>query len=291
MTHPTIRTMTTSESGAESARQFTTEIEIAAERDAVWSALTDDVELRRWFPPECSVEPGVGGTISWSWRDLHSWPQTIEIWEPGSRLRTRYDSGVDDGHGGKHPLFLEFQLEGEGGRTTLRLVQSGFGTDAAFDQEFDGIAKGWPVELCSLRLYLEAHAGLDRQLAWCTAEIGVSPDEAWERLTGSAGFHCDPRIDELGEGDAFRLETADGDRFEGRALSCFPHEFSGVDENHGGAFFRLLIDDCGGEDRAWLWLATYGRPEGEAAELAARWESLLERLFPASGETAGAAGA
>ena len=206
------------------------------------------------------MQPGVGGEISWTWRDLYHWPQTIEIWEPGSRLRTRYDSGVDDGRGGKHPLFVDFQLEGQGGRTTLRLVQSGFGADAAFDQEFDGISKGWPVELRSLRLYLEAHAGQDRQLAWCTAEIDISPDEAWERLTGSEGFACGPRIDESAEGDAFRMETRDGDTFEGRALFCFPREFSGVDENHGGAFFRLLIEDCGGGNRAWLWLASSCEP-------------------------------
>ena len=132
---------------------------------------------------------------------------------------------------------------------------------------------------------------MDRQLTWCTAALEVPTEEAWERLTGSEGFACDPRIDALEEGAPFRLETPEGDRFEGRALSCHPHEFSGVDENHGDAFFRMTIEDCGGGNRVWLWLGTYGRPNGEVAELTARWESLLERLFPASSETAGATGA
>ncbi len=291
MQNPTTHVMTTPEAGAASAREFVTEIEIAAGPDAVWSALTSDVELRRWFPTEASVEPRVGGKVSWSWGDLHAWPQTIEIWEPGSRLRTRYDSNVDDGRGGKHPLFIDFQLEGTGGRTILRLVQSGFGADAAFDQEFDGIAKGWRVELRSLRLYLEGHGGQDRQLTWCTADLQLTTEEAWERLTGDEGFDCDPRIDALAEGAPFRLQTPDGDRFEGRALACHPFAFSGVDENHGDAFFRVVIEDCGGANRVWLWLATYGRPEGEVAELTARWELLLQRLFPTSGEVSGAGGA
>ena len=43
--------------------------------------------------------------------------------------------------------------------TTLRLVHSGFGPGADFDEEYDGISQGWPVELRSLRHYLENHAG------------------------------------------------------------------------------------------------------------------------------------
>ena len=173
-----------------SPREFEMKIDIAAPRAAVWKAITTDTELRRWFPPEAEVSPGVGGEVLWRWNEHFSWPQQIEIWEPESRLRTRYDSTVEDGGGGRRPLFVDFLLEGEGGRTTLRLVQSGFGPEAAFDHEYDGISRGWPVELRSLRLYLEQHAGKDRRLAWAKTAIRLDADEAWRRLTADDGLAC-----------------------------------------------------------------------------------------------------
>ena len=86
-----------------SSREFEMSIDIAAPRDAVWRAISEDTELRRWFAPEAKTDTEVGGEILWAWRDHHRWPQRIEILEPGRRLRTRYDSGVDHADGGKAP--------------------------------------------------------------------------------------------------------------------------------------------------------------------------------------------
>lgn len=265
------------------SRQFEMQLEIAAPRGAVWSAISSDTELRRWFAPDAKVVPRVGGEILWRWGDLHAWPQVIEIWEPGSRLRTRYDSSIVDGEGGKLPLFLDFFLEGEGGRTTLRLVHSGFGPEATFDEEYDGISRGWPVELRSLRLYLERHAGLDRRLAWCTTTIDLAPAEAWERLTGEEGLAAGSALDALTEGDPFRFTTPAGDVFEGLALCCESRAFSGVATSHGDGFLRIAVEKCGGEHQVWLWLAAYGPAGPGLDELEARWSTMLERLFSASG--------
>jgi uncharacterized protein YndB with AHSA1/START domain len=270
---------TPSKATPDRSRRFEMRIDIAAPRDAVWEAIASDVELRRWFAPQARVEPGVGGRVEWTWKDHYHWPQRIEVWEPGRRLRTRYDSTVPDGHGGREPLFVDFRLEGEGGTTTLRLVHSGFGPEAAFDHEYDGISRGWQAELRSLRLYLEKHAGRDRVLAWSQATLPVDADEAWRRVTGSAGLACGTRLDGLREGDAFRIETADGDVFEGRTLTRNRHEFAGVAQDHGDGLFRVWVE--GGERGAqvWLWLATYDAGAAErAAALQARWDSMLATL-------------
>lgn len=260
-------------------RQFEMQLSIAAPRDAVWEAIASDTELRRWFAPEARVVPGAGGEVQWTWPDLHTWPQAIEVWEPGARLRTRYDSAVDDGEGGKRPLFIDFFLEGEGGRTTLRLVQSGFGPEASFDEEYDGISRGWPVELRSLRLYLERHAGLDRRVAWCTATIDVAPEEAWERLAGAEALAFGEALDALREGEPFRFATVGGDVFAGRALCCEPRSFSGVASSHGDAFLRIAVEKCGGVQQVWLWLAAYGAAGDGLEELGGRWRAMLARLF------------
>jgi len=272
------------------SRAFQTEIDIAAPRDAVWNAIANDTELRRWFAPEAKVDAEVGGEIVWAWRDHHHWAQRIEILEPGTRLRTRYDSTVDDGAGGKRPLFVDFILEGEGGMTTLRLVQSGFGPEAGFDSEYDGISHGWPVELRSLRLYLEQHLGRDRTLAWSTRDLDMDPDEAWRILTSKGGFACGTDVELLAEGAPFHIQTADGDEFSGRVLGCHRRGFSGDAVSHGGAFFRICVEEWGGLAHAWLWLGAYDQPAQELAALQQRWDAMLDRLFVANGEAAAQGG-
>ena len=279
------------ESPTPSARQFDMELEIAATPEAVWEALSTEPGLQRWFAPEARVTPGPGGEVLWRWDELHSWPQKIEVWEPNRRLLTRYDSAVPDGAGGQRPLFVDFRLEGRGGRTTLRLVHSGFGPEAAFDEEYDGISSGWPVELQSLRLSLEQHPDLDRQLAWSTALIDLPPGEAWERLTGPAGLACGPRIDALQEGETYAIRTAGGDAFGGEALHCHEREFSGVDEQHGRGFLRFTVERCGGDLQVWVWLAAYGQPQAEMDALQGRWDAMLGELYPQRDRAAAARGA
>ena len=272
-------------------RRFEMQIQIAAPRDAVWQAIASDEGLRRWFAPEASVDAQVGGEIVWAWRDHHRWAQQIEILEPGARLRTRYDSRVDDGDGGKKPLFVDFLLEGEGGCTNLRLVQSGFGSESGFDQEYDGIRRGWPVELRSLRLYLEQHPGQERVLAWSSLEVDMDPGQAWQHLTGDEGFACGEAIDSMSEGQSFELTSPDGDVFRGHVLQCHAHEFSADLCNYDRAFFRLSVDDWDGKSLVWCWLAAYERDSAEMAALQERWDARLSRLFTARAESAPARGA
>lgn len=262
-----------------SSREFTTEIQIQAPPSAVWDAIASGEELVRWFAPEARVEPGVGGEVVWSWAPHHVWPQRILVWEPGRRLRTSYDSGVTGEDGARRPLFIDFRLEGHGGTTTLRLVQSGFGPEAAFDQEYEGISRGWPVELRSLRLYLERHRGVPRRVAWSTADTELAPAAAWERLSGPQGLGCGTQAQSLAEGAELRFTTADGDELAGRVLQCHPGELTAEIESLGGAWLRASVDRWGDVTRAWLWLATYGRPEAEVQGFQQRFDALLERLF------------
>jgi uncharacterized protein YndB with AHSA1/START domain len=267
-------------------REFETRIDLAAPKDAVWKALTDAEELRRWFAPVASVEAEVGGEIVWEWNAHHRWPQRVEILEPGVRLKTRYDSAVDDGKGGKKPLYIDFILEGTGGTTSLRVVQSGFGSEAGFDSEYDGISRGWPVELRSLRLYLEQHAGADRVVAWSTRNLDLDAAEAWQRLAGDQGFACGAEVQSMNEGDPFQFETADGDVFSGWALQCGAREFSGNASSHGDAFLRVSVEEYAGSAFVWCWLGAYDQSPDDLASLQVRWDAMLERLFAVAGETA-----
>ncbi|MGB0035915.1 MAG: SRPBCC domain-containing protein [Candidatus Acidiferrales bacterium] len=90
------------------SRKIEKEIEIAAPIEAVWKALTDDEELKRWFPLEARVEPGKGGKIFVSWGADCEGTAPIEIWEPNRRFQW-----VESSTG--QPVVVEWSIEKRGG--------------------------------------------------------------------------------------------------------------------------------------------------------------------------------
>ncbi len=276
----------------ESRRQFDMQLEIKADKAAVWKALTDADELCRWFAPEARIDARVGGEVVWNWGDLYSWPQEVEILEPGARLRTRYQSSIADAQNSQFeaPLFVDFFLEGDSGSTTLRVCHSGFGQDACFDEEFDGISRGWPVELRSLRLYLERHQGKDRQIAWSTASIEQPRNEVWTKLLGAQGFDSGMDLQSMKSGDAFELRNPE-DELHGKVLRCNPYEFTAIAESHGDAFLRISLEERLGKTLVWIWLACYGQAPERVQAVQERWDAMLRSLISAEGQAANAEGA
>ena len=259
-----------------SSRQFEQTLDLQAPREAVWRALTDGAELARWFAPEASVDPQVGGLVGWKWRDHFDWQQTIEAIEPGKHLRTRYDAWAGAGDT-PHPLFVDFRLEGEGGHTTLRVVHSGFGSDSRFDKEYNDISGGWPVELRSLQLYLEQHLGRDRQLVWSRAVVDLDVAGVLDALTAGDALGCAAVPVSAKPGDAFAFSSGGGDHFEGQVVKRGEREFVGICRNHDDGFLRLWVGGHDGATMLWLWLATYG--DAPVAGLQERWDGMLKRLF------------
>ena len=260
-------------------RKFETSLAIQAPREAVWQALTDAREIRRWFAPEAIAEARVGGRLEWRWRELCRWEQRIEALQPNLHLRTRYASGVDDGRGGRRPLFVDFHLEGHGGSTTLRVVHSGFGAEADFDAEFDGISNGWPVELRSLQLYLERHRGEDRRIAWSTIATELSPEQAWLQLHASAAFGA-ASMSSLEPGERFELTVPGAGVVRGSTLFCpSATEFSGVAENLDDGWLRLYCGRFGSTTQVWAWLSLYAGPDERVQTFQRAFDSVLQRQF------------
>lgn len=266
---------TESQDRADKRPDYVHELEIAAAPQAVWRALSEARELERWFPPQAQCDERVGGALVWDWTGMHRWKHVIEVFEPGRCLRTRYDSPVPDERGGRLPLYVEFQLEGRGGSTRLRLVHSGFGADARFDHEYDGIRGGWPVELGSLKLYLERHAGKQRRAAWSVAAVPQPVETTWRALWGPSGLGA-PDVPDLGPGHALRFELAGAGEFRGQVLTHgMPYVLSARADNLDGAFFHISMEGARAPTRVWAWFATWGRDEHEIAH----WQRGLDALL------------
>jgi uncharacterized protein YndB with AHSA1/START domain len=261
-----------------------TTVEIAAPVAAVWKAISEGPELERWFPLHARVTPGPGGEVFLSWGPPWEGRSRIDAWEPERRLRTR---GFME-HG--DASVVEYTLEASGGKTLLRLVQSGFARGGDWEDElFAGTVRGWRYELRSLRHYVERHLGHDRLAVWPRARVRGTAARTWGRLLGPQGVVREGGIDGLGEGDRYRAVAATGDVLEGRVVvNDPPYEFAGTVEALNDALVSVRTHEAGGPlptdgHEAGLFVSTWGVPGADVEALGERWKRLLDRLAQEEG--------
>lgn len=266
-------------------RFFEMSIEIDAPLDVVWKALTEAEELTRWFPLEARVEPGAGGKIWLSWGGGVAGEAPIEIWDPRRQLRTfetptKPWTGGPAGGQAPHRIVTDYLLESRGGKTVLRLVQSGFGRGGGWDDDYDSISIGWRFELRPLREYLERHRGQDRRVAWSSAGSGLGLPEAWARLTGSEGFCREGSIVGLREQDRYRVVTATGETYEGTVqVNDPPRSFVATVNGLGGALLRVQVERSGSNSGPFVWISLWGPEAARADEIQAGWKTVMGNLF------------
>jgi hypothetical protein len=170
----------------------------------------------------------------------------------------------------------DYRLEADGGKTVLRLVHSGFGDDADWDELFDATRTGWAFELRGLKHYLENHRGRDRLVAWAKAAYPGSRARAWARLMSADGFG---ELGGLSAGERYAAASF-GDELTGEVRFIEePTSFVATVDGWNNAFLRIKLEDLYGLREANLWLSAYGVPKGDVDALEKRWQSRLDRLF------------
>jgi uncharacterized protein YndB with AHSA1/START domain len=167
---------------SEQKRKHDLTITIDAPLEEVWRAITEGEKIQQWFAPQASVEPRLGGEVLLSWGPGMEGKAPITIWEPGKRF------GWTEHGDTANPRVVEFTLEGEGGKTRLRLVHSGFGAGAEFDSEYDSTHGGWLTFLEALRYLTEWKGGATGRHEWRFAMLKGTQAEAWLRLTTKLGL-------------------------------------------------------------------------------------------------------
>lgn len=157
------------------SRSVIEEVVIDATPDDVWRAITEGEGLRRWFPVDARVTPGLGGTIWLSWGEGMSGEAPITAWEPGRHLQWTEDRGPVK-------MAVDFHISTRDGQTVVRLVQSGFGDGPEWDGEFHMVSGGWAYFLANLAWYLTHHNGTPRDLLGYREPTALSRDAAYSSL-------------------------------------------------------------------------------------------------------------
>jgi len=76
----------------------------------------------------------------------------------------------------------EFVVEARGGRTVVRIVESGFGPEASWDDEIRSRESGWARYLENLRHFVENHPGEAAAADYLYATFTGAAASAWDAL-------------------------------------------------------------------------------------------------------------
>ncbi len=249
-------------------------VEIDADADTVWQAISDGEEIRRWFPLNADVEGRVGGKYKIDWGPACAGQGTITEWEEGARLRYEEEwPGADM----EVPVTVEYTIESRDGKTIVRMVNAGFSADEDWADYLDTIDSGWRYFLWNLKVYVERHAGTPRRMVWDRRKIAVEKSAAWAMLLGEGGL-ASATLPAAVEDRVVLWSGAAGEV----GLVNEPIHFAARFEGLNDALLLVELEPGQGEYSLGVWLSLYGVDEAQAAELERSLRVRLDSLFETS---------
>ena len=129
-------------------------MDIAAEADKVWLALTNVDHLKRWCSPAADIKARPGGLFRASVDRVIELEAHIDVFEPGRRLRLIYlpnselppaDSAIVD----------DFILDATPPETIVRLLGSGIPSTPDWDAQYRRLRMGWQAAMTRLKVFVE----------------------------------------------------------------------------------------------------------------------------------------
>jgi uncharacterized protein YndB with AHSA1/START domain len=136
---------------------YVTYIETTPEK--LWQALTSSEFSRRyWFGTELRTDWKVGSPFALVMNGTITDTGEVLEFDPPRRLSYTFKHEVNDAMRNEKPSKVVFTLEPHGKLVKLTLTHEGF---AEGSKLLDGISRGWPAILSSLKSLLESGAALE----------------------------------------------------------------------------------------------------------------------------------
>ena len=251
------------------SKKNTRDIELSVELDAspedVFRAVTEGPEIAKWLAPEARVtapEGGKKGRVWISWGEGMSAEHEIDVYDAPKRIR--HPSGKNGET--KAPLYADWSIEArEGGKTTLRLVHSGFSASADWDDEYESHERGWKLMLQNLRHYFARHAHEPTVHLPFMSKVETPRGSVWKTLLGRLGFSAAPKV-----GDTFRFTTPKGDVLTGALdLVTETRDLALVVREYDDALLRFTLEGKADAPStfAYAYVIAYGAQRERASEL------------------------
>ena len=240
----------------------------------VWEALTKN--MADWFAPHVKTGEGVGAIFEFSWDGTNMWPTKVEVWNPEKNLRFA-DDGPPAADGSPGPrLMVDWFISTESGQTVLRLVNSGFGAGAEWDDQIDGITGGWRYFMLNLELCLTRHRGTHRTMVSTRPRVKIQRDAFWDALF-TTGFISMDRAAQVPAPCTITLgdRTYDGTVDMNDAAGLFAVRIHGLNDS----LLFIEVESTKPTDFfTGFWLSTYGLPAETVSELQQSLDATVARI-------------
>jgi uncharacterized protein YndB with AHSA1/START domain len=138
------------------ARGYAQFVEIRQPPKRVFAAFEDPAQLAAWYATEASVEPRKGGRLRVKLGNGKVRDATIDVWDPGRRLRLIYMPDPTLPASVTGPIVEDVLFDVKEGKTVVRILGNGVPGEREWDTHFVALRRGWAYWLHSLKRYLEA---------------------------------------------------------------------------------------------------------------------------------------
>ena len=166
-------------------RKIELSVEVTGTPEQVWAAIATGPGVTAWMQPT-EIEPKPGGRYAYDLGGERNDTGSVAAYEPPTRFATEGVRWVPQADPAAPPaeLATEWTVEArDGGTCVVRMVMSGFGSGAVWDEEIEGMAAQLRLALDSLRRHL-AGPGPSRILAAVAVADRVAAMPFYERLFG-----------------------------------------------------------------------------------------------------------
>ncbi len=195
-------------------------VDVDAPIELAWKALTEAEGIANWFAPIARVSgTGLNSEVTIAWSEDMASTARVDAWEPNRRVRWINEDMMGPGI----TLAMDWHIETTGGKTRVRLVQSGFGEFEGWDDFFEGTKTGWTYFLYQLRLYIETHQGRTRRMISERIEVKAPRDAAWKHIASSVTGVAPAAVSGLKAGDRVRVAFDGGPTANGVVEMVVPN--------------------------------------------------------------------